>query len=176
MACALTTGRAEPCLDAIGGLKAIYFFDRIDDPFTITAGEATAKSASLTEAFEFDLKSDNNNLEEVGTTDSNNGTRIYDQTVTFSLKKQDKDTANEINLLAAAQPGCVVKFRDGSYRVIGISDGVVISGSGVSGGTKGDFSGYNLTAVAKEVLLAPTLDSATATAFEGIVAATKITV
>lgn len=176
MACVLTTGRSEPCLDAVGGLKAIYFFDRIDDPFTITAGEATAMNVALTAAFEFDLKSDNNNLEETGTADANNGTYVVDQVATFSLKKLDKDTANEINLLAKAQPGCVVKTRDGEYRVVGITDGVVISGTGVSGGAKGEFNGYNLTATAQEVAFAPTLDSATVTAFEAVISATKISV
>ena len=174
MACVLTTGRAEPCLDAIGGLKEIFFFDRIEDPFTIVAGEATAMNVALTTAFEYDLKSDNNNFEETGTADKNTGTYTVEQTVTFSLKKQDKDTANEINLLSKAQPGCVVKTRDGSYKVIGLSDGVVISGTGVSGGAKGEFNGYNLTATATEVALAPTLDSATVTAFEAVVSATKI--
>jgi len=177
MACALTTGRAEPCLDAVGGLKAIYFFDRIDDPFTISAGnEATAMNVSLTAAFEFDLKSDNNNFEEVGTADKNTGTYTVEQTATFSLKKQDKDTANEINLLAKAQPGCVIKFRDGSFRAVGITDGVVISGTGVSGGAKGEFNGYNLTATATEVALAPKLDSATVTAFEAVISGTQISV
>lgn len=176
MACALTTGRAEPCLDAVGGLKAIYFFDRIDDPFTITAGEATAMNVSLTAAFEFDLKSDNNNFEETGTADANTGTYTVEQVVTFSLKKLDKDTANEINLLAKAQPGCVVKMRDGSYKVVGISDGVVVSGTGVSGGAKSEFNGYNLTATATEIAFAPTLDSATVTAFEAVISGTKITV
>jgi len=174
MACALTTGRTEPCLDAVGGLKAIYFYDRFDDSFTITAGEATAMNVALTEAFKFDLKADGNNLEEVGTADTNTGTYTVTQTATFSLKKQDKDTANEINLLAKAQPGCVVLDRMGNYKVLGITDGVVISGTGVSGGAKNEFNGYNLTATATEIAFAPTLDSSTVTAFLAVVSATVI--
>lgn len=176
MACLLTTGRAEPCLDAVGGLKAIYFFDRIDDPFTITAGEATAMNVALTEAFEYDLKSDNNGLEEVGTSSATNGTYVVEQTATVELKKQDKDTANELNLLAKARPGAVVLDRMGNYKAIGISDGVNVSPTSKTGNAKGDFNGYTITVTATEVALAPTLDSSTVTAFEAVISATKITV
>ena len=176
MACLLTTGRAEPCLDAVGGLKTIYFFDRIDDAFTITAGEATAMNVLLTEAFRYDLNSDNNNYEEIGTADKNTGTYTVAQTVSFSLKKQDKDTANEINLLAKAQPGCVVRDRMGNYKIVGLTDGVVISGTGVSGGAKTEFNGYNLTATGEEIAFAPAMDTATRDAFLAVVSATQITV
>lgn len=176
MACALTTGRSEPCLDAIGGIKNVYFFDRLTDAFTITAGEATAMNVSLTAAFNFALKADGNTLEEVATADSNNGTYVVDQTLTFNLKKQDLATANEINLLAKAQPGCVVKFRDDTYRIVGLNDGVVVSGTSNSGGAKGDFVGYAITAVGQESAFAPTLDAATVTAFEAVISATQISV
>ena len=176
MACVLTTGRAEPCLDAVGGLKTIYFFDNLADSFTITAGEATAMNVGLTAAYKYDLRSDNNNLEEVGTASKNDGTYVVAQTATFSLKKQDKDTANEINLLAKAQPGCVVLDRMGNYKVVGLVDGVLVSGTGVSGGAKTEFNGYNLTAVGEEIAFAPALDSATVTAFLAVVSATQITV
>ena len=174
MACVLTTGRSEPCLDAVGGLQTVYFFDRIADAFTIVAGEATAMNVSLTSAFQYDLKNDGNSYEEVGTADSNNGTFTVAQTLTFSLKKQDAATANEIALLAKAQPGCVVKDRMGNYKVAGLVDGVLISGTGASGGEKASFNGYNLTGTGDEVAYAPTLDSTTVTAFLAVVSATQI--
>jgi len=176
MACVLTTGRAEPCLDAVGGLSTVYFFDRIADAFVIVGGEATSMNVALVSAFQYDLKSDNNNLEESSVTSKNDGTTVVNQTLTFSLKKQDKDTANEIKLLAAAQPGCVVKDRMGNYKIVGLEDGVVVSGTGLSGGAKGEFNGYNLTAIGEETSFAPTLDSATVTAFLAIVSATQISV
>lgn len=43
-----------------------------------------------------------------------------------------------------------------------------------SGGAKGDFNGYTLTLTATETDLAPSLDSATVTAFTGLVSATVI--
>ena len=60
MACAITTGRNEPCKDAVGGLKAFYTIEWQEDSFTVSGGEATAMDAGVTAAFAWDLVSDNN--------------------------------------------------------------------------------------------------------------------
>lgn len=174
MACVLTSGRTEPCRDAVGGLKAVYFADFLEDAFTIAAGEVTAIDAGLTEVFKYELLADGNTLVETFTADQNNGTSIYEQVLTLALKKQDKDTANELALIVKARPLVVVQFRDGTYKAVGVSDGTVATGDIQSGGAKADFNGYNLTLTATEVLPAPTLDSATVTALLAIVSATNI--
>ena len=174
MACLLTSGRTEPCKDAIGGLKAIYLLDYLEDSFTIAAGEATAIDAGVTEVFKYELLADGNTLVETFTADQNNGTSIYEQALTVALKKQDADSATELSLIVKARPIAVVQFRDGSYRIVGISDGTVATGDIQSGGAKADFNGYNLTLTATEVLPAPTLDSSTVTALLALVSATNI--
>lgn len=177
MACLLTTGRTEPCRDAIGGLKALYLVDFVEDAFTISAGEATAVNAAITsgDVYKYDLLADGNTfVESGGAPDESTGTSVITQTGTVVLKKQDKDTANEINILKKARPVAVYQFRDGSYKVQGISDGTVISVESASGGAKGDFNGYTLTLTATEIELAPSLDSATVTAFTGLVSSTVI--
>lgn len=174
MACALTTGRTEPCRDAVGGLKAIYLYDYVEDSLTVTSGEVTAIDAAVTEVFKYELLADGNTLVETFTADQNNGTSVYEQVLTVALKKQDKDTANEISLIVKARPPAIVQFRDGTYKAIGISDGTVATGDIQSGGAKADFNGYNLTLTATEVLPAPTLDSATVTALLALVSATNI--
>ena len=174
MACVLTSGRTEPCKDAIGGIKAAYFLDFEEDSFTVVAGEATAINAEVTEVFKYELLSDNNTLVETFTSDQNNGTSTYEQVLTLALKKQNKETANELALIVKARPVVVVQYRDGSYKIVGISDGTVSTGDIQSGGAKADFNGYNLTLTATEVLPAPTLDAATVTALLAIVSATNI--
>ena len=174
MACVLTSGRTEPCRDAIGGLKAIYLFDFKDDSFTITAGEATAIDAAVTEVFKYELLADGNTLVESFTADANNGTSIYEQVLTVALKKQDKSTASEVATIVKARPIAVVQSRDGKYKVVGISDGTVATGDIQSGGAKADFNGYNLTLTATEVLPAPTLDASTVTALIALVSSTNI--
>jgi hypothetical protein len=175
MACGLTSGRTEPCRDAIGGLKAVYFLDFIEDSFTIVAGEATAINAAVTEVFKYELLADGNTFVQNFTADASAGTSIYEQVLTSVLKKQDKETANELALIVKARPIVVVQSRDGDYRIVGISDGTVATGDIQSGGTKADFSGYNLTLTATEVLPAPTLDATTVTALIALVSATNIT-
>lgn len=174
MACVLTIGRTEPCKDAISGLKAAYFLDYVEDSFTIVSGEATAIDAAVTEVFKYELLADGNTLVETFTADQNNGTSIYEQVLTLALKKQDKDTANELALIIKARPVVVVQFRDGSYKIVGISDGTVATGDIQSGGSKADFNGYNLTLTATEVTPAATLDSSTVTALLALVSATNI--
>jgi hypothetical protein len=175
MACVLTSGRNEPCKDAVGGLKSAIFLDFIEDSFTVTAGECTAINGSITDVYEYDLLSDNNNIEEAFTGDQNNGTSLYSQTINLALKKQGKASANELALIVKARPVVAVKDRVGTYRVYGISDGMAASGTIVSGGAKGDFNGYNITLTATEIAPAPTIDSSTVTALEALISATVIT-
>lgn len=174
MACILTKGRTEPCRDAIGGLKAIYLTDFLDDSFTIVSGEATAIDAGITEVFKYELLADGNTLVETFTADANNGTSIYEQVLTVALKKQDKETSSEVATIVKARPIAVAQFRDGSYKIVGISDGTVATGDIQSGGAKADFNGYNLTLTATEVAPAPTLDSATVTALLALVSETNV--
>lgn len=174
MACVLTSGRTEPCRDAIGGLKAAYFIDFQEDSFTIAAGEATAIDVGVTECFKYELLADGNTLVETFTADQNNGTSIYEQVLALALKKQDKETANELALIVKARPIVVVQFRDGTYKIVGVSDGTVATGDIQSGGAKADFNGYNLTLTATEVSPAPTLDAATVTALLALVSITNI--
>lgn len=174
MSCLITKGRTEPCKDAIGGLKAAYFLNFQEDAFTITAGEATAIDIGVTEVFKYELLADGNTLVENITSDQNNGTTIFEQVLTLALKKITAATAVEVNALAKGRPIIVVQDRMGNYKIVGISDGTVLTGDSNSGGAKADFNGYNLTFTATETDPAPTLDSATVTALLALVSATNI--
>jgi hypothetical protein len=174
MSCLITSGRTEPCKDAIGGLKSAIILNFQEDIFTVVAGEATAIDVGVTEAFKYELLADGNTLVETVTSDQNNGTTIFEQVLTLALKKQDAATSVELNALAKGRPVIVVQDRMGNYRAVGISDGTVTTGETVSGGAKADFNGYNLTFTATEVNPAPYLDSATITALLALVSATNI--
>ena len=56
MACLLTSGRALPCKNSVGGLKAVYFADygTLGD-VTIVAGEITA-IAGTPDFYKYDIK------------------------------------------------------------------------------------------------------------------------
>lgn len=175
MACAILSGRTEPCKDSLGGLKRAIFINYIQDAFTVAAGAATAINIGVTEVFEYELRADGNTFTQSIVGDRNNGTTVNTQTASLVLKKQDLATANEIKLMAYSRPLIVVQDRNDVYHVLGHTEGCDLSGSDItSGGAKGDFNGYNLTFTAMEGVLAPILDAATITALDGLVSATNI--
>ena len=177
MSCLVGKGRIEPCKTSLGGLKNAFFayFSEADGAFTVVGKEVTALGLGLTTVYKYDLLADGNTLEEVTVADRNTGTRVNTQTLVLALKKQDLNTAIEIDAIAASRPVVVVQDRNDNYKVLGITEGMnLTSGSAASGGAKADFNGYNLTLVAEENATAPFLDSATVTALLALVDATPI--
>ena len=176
MACALTTGRNEPCKEIVAGIKKVIFMDYAATNFTVSAGQATAIDAGITEVFEFYTRADQTEFIEVPTSSRNNGTTIVTQTLNMRLLKQDYQTSAELILLAKARPIIVPVFNDGSYLAMGITDGADLTGGNwTSGQAKGDFNGYDVVFEAIEALAAPHLDSSTVAAIEALVSATMIT-
>jgi hypothetical protein len=169
MACDITQGRVKACKDGVGGNSKLYLFNYLEDAFTITAGQATAINPSLLEAFEYELEGDGNIFAENKVSDRNTGTSINTQTLTIVLKKMDAATSAEFNLLTAGYPMAVIKDRNGNYKAIGIDDGIDFTVDATTGGAKADLNGYTLTGTSTTKLLAPTLDSATVTAFLALV-------
>ena len=170
MACDITAGRAKPCKDGLGGVSKLYLYNYIEDPFTVTAGEATAMNVLLTAAYEYDLVGEGQVLDENMVSDRNNGTVLNTQTITAILQKIDATTSAELNLVAAGYPQAVVLTNDGNYHAVGITDGIDFTTVENTGAAKGDLNGYTLTGVSTEQLLSPILDSATVTAFLLVVA------
>lgn len=149
MACLLTTGRTEPCKNSVGGLKKVFFMDygTLGD---ITYSDATKQGeidtiSGTPTAFEYDLKG-NSNLEQTITSSRENGTTFYDQILTLTFKKLDKDTHDEIALLAVARPHVVVEDNNGNRMLVGLKHGADVNGGTiVTGAAMGDLSGYTLT-------------------------------
>ena len=175
MACLLTSGRTEPCSDAIGGLKAVYLLDYQADAFTITNGEATAIDVGVTVAYKYDLLADGNTFNEPFTQDINAGTSVYEQSLAVVLKKQTLESARELALVVKSRPIVVVQDRMDNYRICGLTDGTACTGDIISGGAKAEFNGYNITFTATETEPAPYLDSATVTALLALVSGTNVT-
>ena len=175
MSCILTSGRLEPCRDAVGGLKAIYLANFVEDGFTLTAGEATAINLAITEVFKYELMADGYTYGETGTQDPQAGTTTYEQVLSVVLKKQTKESANELAIVMRSRLLVIVEYRDGSFRVMGLEDGTFQTGDFQSGGAKADFNGYNLTFNATETIPAPYLDAATVTALGAINSAVNVT-
>jgi len=169
MACDITAGRLKACKQSLGGLGKLYLFNFVENPFTVTAGVATAINPLLTEVFEYEIEGDGNNVAESMVSDRNAGTTLNTQTTTIVLKKIDATTGAQMNLLAYGFPMAVVKDRNGIYHAIGIDDGIDFTVAQTSGGAKGELNGYTLTGVSTTGSLSPKLDGATASAFIALV-------
>ena len=169
MACDITSGRLRACKDALGGLGALYLFNFVENPFTVTNGVATAINPLLTEVFEYQLEGDGNNVVESLVPDRNTGTTVNTQTITTVLKKIDATSSAQLNLVAKGFPMAVVKDRNGIYHAIGIDDGIDFTVEQSTGGAKNELNGYTLTGVSTTGSLSPKLDAATVTAFLALV-------
>lgn len=169
MACDITAGRSKPCKDSISGVRKLYLYNYVEDPFTVLGGEATAMNVLVTAAYEYDLAGDGQVLDENMVGDRNNGTRLNTQTVTAILQKIDATTSAELNLVAAGYPQAVVLSNDGNYHAVGITDGIDFSVVENTGSAKGDLNGYTITGISTEKDLSPILDGATVTAFLTVV-------
>jgi hypothetical protein len=149
MACTLTTGRKEPCKDAVGGLTKVYFGDfdifDFDDVTFESSSDAIASITSTGTLFQFDLKG-TSSFEQTITSSRENGTTFYDQTLTLQFKKLDKATHDEIALLATSRPKVFVEDNNGNIFVGGLEYGMDCNGGTVvTGAAMGDLSGYTLT-------------------------------
>ena len=156
MACNLSTGRDLPCFDSMGGLKAVYFADYGTlgaITFDITDTDTITTFAGTPEFFEFDLRGSSSTYTETITKDINNGTAFYAQSLSLTLQKLTKTMHKELKLLVYNSPHVIVKDYNDNYFVCGLYNGAdVTGGTVVTGGAKGDLSGYTLTLTAEEAM------------------------
>ena len=173
MACDIAIGanRAKVCNNLQGGNEEFYFFNYLEDAFTVVSGEATAVNAGLTTAYKYVIQGDGNTFTQSSVTDAKVGTKVNTQTLVGQLKQVDASTNVELDKLASGTIGGVVKDRNGKYHWFA-KDSINVTSTieAVTGGARADFNGYNVTLVAETLELAPILDSATVTAFLALVA------
>ena len=150
----LTSGRIEPCKNAVGGLKAVYFIDygTLGDVSYVSSSSAEIDTVAGTPtAYKYDLKG-TSSFEQTITSSRENGTTFYDQTLNLTFKKLDKDTHDEIALIAVARPHVIVEDNNGNLFLSGLEHGADVNGGTiVTGAGLGDLSGYTLTLNAQEL-------------------------
>ena len=175
MSCDIAIGanRLQPCTNLQGGNEEFYPFNFVADAFTVVGGIATALSASLTVAYKYEIAGDGNTLTQSSVSDYKTGSSVVTQSLVNQLKKVDGASNFELTKLAQGKNSGILKDRNGVYHWVGHENGFNVTRTieAVSGGARADFNGYNVTLVAENKVLAPTLDAATITAFLAIVTA-----
>jgi hypothetical protein len=166
MACAITSGRIEPCKDSLGGLRNVYFINediaanymyRESSPGVYVVDTDFSESIDyvnfVEKLYKFELKSNENVYDQEIVSSRENGTTFFRQTLTIKLKKQDIATHNAVKTLAYAKPRILVENNEGQFFLVGLLRGCdLTAGSINNGGALGDFSGYSLTFQAEELL------------------------
>lgn len=150
MACDLTRGRKEACLDAVGGIKAVYFTDYGDlGTISKTDEEITDLTGTFT-AFKYELKG-SNSFEQTVNSSRENGTTFFEQTLSITLKKLSKEDHKEVKLLAYGRPHIAIEDYNGNFFLMGEEQGADLTGGSIATGTAlGDLNGYTLTFTAQE--------------------------
>ena len=115
--------------------------------------------ANVTSLFKYQLKG-TNTFDQVITTSRENGTSFVEQTLSVVLKKQDAATHKTVKLLSYGRPNIVIKTRNNQFYLAGLEYGMELTTANVSSGVAmGDMSGYTLTFVGTEKILANLLDA-----------------
>ena len=169
MSCDLANGRLEVCKDAVGGIDAVYFINYGDyayptDVTYVSTTDTIDAVANVTSLYKYELKG-TNSFEQVYNSSRENGTTFAEQTLTMTLKKQDATTHKSVKLLAYGSPHIVIKNRNNQFFFACLEHGMELTTANVTNGTAmGDLSGYTLTFVGTEKILANLIDVSTETA------------
>jgi len=173
MACDLTlTGRGIGCKDALGGIKRIYIAEWEADLWKWGAVGQTnpgivdgvdiidSSGTPITEVdfFTYDMTRGSGSLTQTITSDLAAGTVFFDQVCSVTFNKAAAADIAEISNLIKGRVGLLVEDNNGNWFVMGLINGVEVSGGSAQTGTAaGDQNGFTLEFSAQEVAAAPFL-------------------
>ena len=174
MSCDITNGRVEECKDSVSGLKAIYFanFDDLSTDAIVYDATNTDTIDSWVPAaqlslFKYELKSNENSFTTAIQTSRDNGTTFFESTLQISLKKLDQAMHKNIKLLAFGRPRIIVRTMTDQFFLMGLAQGADAEAGEVSSGAAlGDFSGYKLTFISREISPSNFIDVSTEAALK----------
>ena len=150
MACLnLSSGRSLGCKNNVGGLKNVYFTAYGSLTETVVEGEVTAITGTP-ELYKYEIKG-SSSLETTINSSRENGTTFYTSTLNLTLPILDRETQQEIKILAAERPIIFVEDYNGKLYLVGSQNGAEVTGGTiVTGAAMGDLSGFTLTFEAQE--------------------------
>jgi len=153
----LTSGRTEPCLDNVGGIKRVYLFKYVDYTHTQIVG---VKGSTLTSFPSTSIYGYECVLASFDETINNDDDGIsVDQTLSFTLTKQELLTTRKLEDLQKIDFRYIVQYNNGKYRIGGLFKGASIEEiKAVSGGSKSDLNGYQITIKSEEEYQAAFID------------------
>lgn len=153
MACSIVQGYEIACRDAVGGVREVYIseFSNVQS-YTESSGVVTAITmVSGTKFYTYQLEKENAQYDNNGTSSLENGTKFFDSTLTFTMKKMSASMQNAIKVLMQARLVVIVKDNNDTLWVMGLTRGAdCLQVATSSGKAFGDMSGSTVTITAKE--------------------------
>lgn len=153
MSCLITNGYSLGCRDSIGGISTVYI-GNFDENITYTTG-----TNSIIESFTGGTVSYYTYSQEIEVAEFNesivasteNGTVVFEQTLSITLHKNNALLKNTLKLLVQGHLSILILDARGTYHLMGKGNGVRASeGTLGLGKAFGDLNGFNLTFMAKE--------------------------
>jgi len=169
MACDfITTGRALPCKDGFGGLRAVYFVGSTD-----VAGESIVYNSdsdsidsvgTAVPCYKYDLEG-SSALTQTPNQDPTQGTTNVTQVLDLDLHQLTSADNDNLKLIMLDRPQIVVEDKMGNFFLVGLEYGCNVSGGdGVTtGAAAADKSGYSIQFTATEKTFANFVEPSTAT-------------
>jgi hypothetical protein len=191
MSCDYSTGRAIPCKDAIGGIKAIYLVTDGTSALTLTAEDITLDSGSDCQVddidtsitvYQIDLPRNTANFSQTLENSIENGSFFYNQSLEIHLHKLEHETACLLHNVAKNYQSVLIHLENdtvllaGYERGLGVSGGETTVGAGLNDGQK-----FTLTLQSETrqpvLYLAPTSGAGTTDyPFDGLTTSANVTV
>lgn len=146
----LTRGRKETCKNNAGGIKELYLMTYVEYDVRSIIGYRDLFITSFPESqiykYEGQQKSFTENYNEEG---------FYSQEINMKLIKQDLSSAQLLSILVKNKVRAVIVDWLGNIRLAGCVNGMDAELKSVSGGSKVDFSGYEIRLSGEEEFKAP---------------------
>lgn len=176
MSCDITSGFTLGCRDNTGGIKNLYILSgSITSVVDVSEGLIETISGSG-EFYKFELFRQTSDFSEAISATPENGTVFYEQSVNAVFFKLQSATRNQVKVLAQ-NPNLkvIVETNNGSedgigrYWLLGEENGMqLLSGTGATGTSFGDLSGYSLTFTGQEPSPSSEISGSLAGALSGI--------
>jgi hypothetical protein len=156
MACDLAAGRAYPCKDAIGGIKAVVWCVLDDAKWGAIATGAVADTTAVMIMFRWELSKNSGSFQQNVQSSIENGTVYFEQVLTIQTPKLSAADNDELAEVLKNRLCIVVQDNNDNFHIMGYSTGAEVTGGNFgTGAAKGDLNGYNIVFTAEEKQPAP---------------------
>lgn len=148
----LNSGRPLGC-KTVGGISEVYLTEKENiSGYTVNASSViTGFTMSTNKFYKFDIVKETSNYTDNLANSTTNQSTQYVQSLVLQLFKGDTSTRNIIKTLASNLLCALIKRNDGSYVVLGLTQGLELTTSNYGTGTAiADKNGYELTFTSNE--------------------------